>query len=45
MNSENPAVANVQSGVLIAVAAGQTAIDLQLGSVSAKIIVTVPSAN
>jgi hypothetical protein len=45
INSENTAVASVQSGVLAAVGAGQTVIDLQFESVSAKIIVTVPSAN
>jgi hypothetical protein len=42
-NSENTSVAVVQNNILSAVGVGQTNIDVQYGSVSAKISVTVPT--
>jgi len=41
--SENPSVAVVQNGMLSAVGVGQTNIDVQYGSISEKISVTVPA--
>jgi hypothetical protein len=41
--SENSAVATVQSGIISAASSGHTNIDLQYGSVTAKIPVSVPS--
>jgi hypothetical protein len=42
-NSENASVAVVQNGMLSAVGVGQTNIDVQYGSITAKISVTVPA--
>jgi hypothetical protein len=42
--SENTSVAVVQNGILSAVGVGQTNIDVQYGSISEKINVTVPAS-
>ena len=42
-NSENPSVAVVQNGMLSTVGVGQTNIDVQYGSITAKLSVTVPA--
>lgn len=44
VNSENASVAVAQNGIVTAVNSGQTYIDLQYGSVVAKISVSVPTA-
>jgi hypothetical protein len=44
-NSENTTVAVVQDGILSAVGVGQTNLDVQYGSITAKISVTVPAGN
>lgn len=43
ITSENPNVATVQNGIITAVGSGQTNIDVQYGSITAKLSVTVPA--